>query len=90
MTSHINRWFGALLTAGAIVLTVLAAPVTADEVWVTPTYQQDVGGLGAGSNGIWPVTPIGAVRLAWGVPNNLQTFQSAKVALIPHAPGPAR
>ena len=64
-----------------------AASASADEVWVSPTYQQELGGLGVGSNGIWPVTPIGAVRLAWGVPNNLQTFQSAKVALIPHAPG---
>ena len=26
---------------------------------------------------------------AWGVPDNLETFQSAKVVLIPHAPGGA-
>jgi hypothetical protein len=27
------------------------------------------------------------VRLAWAVPGDLQTFQSAKVVLIPHRPG---
>src|SRR5262249_10251571 len=31
----------------------------------------------------------GAVRFAWGVPNDLQTFQSAKVVLIPSTAGAA-
>jgi hypothetical protein len=67
----------------------LAVPAQANEIWVTPTVQGDLGGPGIGSNIFWPVTLVGAVRLAWAVPNNLQTFQSAKVALIPHAPGGA-
>src|SRR5688572_16920340 len=61
----------------------------ASEIWVAPTYQADGGGLGIGSNGVWPVTPIGAVRLAWAVPGDLQTFTSARLVLIPHAPGGA-
>ena len=67
----------------------LTAPARADEVWVAPTSQADLGGLGIGSNGVWPATPAGAVRLAWAVPDDLQTFQSAKVVLIPHTPGGA-
>jgi hypothetical protein len=66
-----------------------AATAIADEFWVAPTSQQDVGGLQVASNGFWPVTPVGAVRFAFSVPNNLLTFQSAKVVLIPHAPGGA-
>jgi hypothetical protein len=56
---------------------------------VAPTYQQDIGGLGIGSSGLWPVTPFGVVRLAWAVPNDLQTFQRAELVLIPHTPGGA-
>ncbi len=67
------------LLAGAV------APAAANEMWVAPTSQQDLGGLGVGSNGFWPVTPVGAVRLAWSVPNDLQSFQGARVVLIPHA-----
>lgn len=66
-------------------LLVAPAPVQADELWVAPTHQQDVGGLGVASNTFWPVTPIGAVRLAFPVPANLKTFQNAKVVLIPGA-----
>ena len=68
---------------------LLAGSAGADEVWVAPTYQADFGGVGIGSNGIWPATVAGAVRFAWAVPDNLQTFQSAKVVLIPHSPGGA-
>src|SRR5262245_37204825 len=76
-----------------IVLTLingaLAVPARAEELWVAPTYQQDFGGLGIGSNVFWPVTPVGAARLAFAVPNDLLAFQAAKVVLIPHAPGGA-
>jgi hypothetical protein len=61
----------------------------ADDIWIAPTYQADLGGLGIGSNALWPVSAVGAVRLVWAVPNDLQTLQSSKVALIPHAPGGA-
>jgi hypothetical protein len=67
----------------------MSGTAAADEVWVSPTYQQDLGGLGIGSNVIWPASAAGAVRLAWAIPNDLQTFQSAKVVLIPHSPGGA-
>jgi hypothetical protein len=66
-----------------------AGSARADEVWVAPTYQADFGGVGIGSNAIWPVSVVGAVRFAWAVPDNLQTFQSAKIVLIPHSPGGA-
>ena len=75
-----------LVTAASLAIT-LAAPVFADEIWVAPTYQQDVGGLGIGSNVVWPATAIGVVRLAFAIPGNLQTFQNAKIALIPHNGG---
>jgi Chaperone of endosialidase len=68
---------------------LLAGSARADEVWVAPTHQADLGGVGIGSNGIWPATVVGAVRFAWAIPDNLQAFQSAKVVLIPHSPGGA-
>jgi hypothetical protein len=72
-----------------LVIASVAVPAHADEIWVAPTYQQDIGGLGVASNAIWPVTPIGVVRLAWSIPDDLQTFQTAKVAIIPSSPGGA-
>ena len=72
-----------------LVLVGLVRHARADEIWVAPTYQADLGGLGIGSNGLWPVSVVGASRLAWGVPNDLQAFQNAKVVLIPHAGGAA-
>ena len=76
----------------SLVVVACAVPFTAsraraDEIWVAPTSQQDLGGLGIASNTVWPATPAGAVRLAWAIPDNLETFQSAKLVLIPHGPG---
>jgi hypothetical protein len=81
-----TQWFivGLALLGG-----LSAGSAGADEVWVAPTYQADFGGVGIGSNAIWPVSVVGAVRFAWAVPDNLQTFQSAKIVLIPHSPGGA-
>jgi hypothetical protein len=67
----------------------VARPAGATELWVAPTYQQDVGGIGVANNVVWPETPLGIVRLAWSVPADLQTFTSAKVVLIPSNPGGA-
>jgi hypothetical protein len=67
----------------------IARVAHADEIWVAPTYQTDLGGVGIASSGIWPASAFGAARLAWAIPNNLLAFESAKVALIPHAPGGA-
>ena len=89
MVRLMNRSFRPLWVACGLVGTVLVGPARGNEIWVAPTYQQDVGGLGIGSNVVWPVTAAGVVRLAWAVPNDLQTFQSAKVVLIPHSPGGA-
>jgi hypothetical protein len=75
------------IAVAVVLLALAAADARANEIWVAPSYQQDVGGLGIGSNVIWPVTPAGVVRLAFAVPNDLQSFQSARVALIPGAPG---
>src|SRR5262245_14149366 len=84
------RRSGRLFVGGILLVSaLLSRSILADEVWVAPTYQADLGGFGISSNSLWPVTAIGVVRLAWGVPNNLQAFQSAKVAIIPHAPGGA-
>jgi hypothetical protein len=79
----------ALLLFAMVLIPFHAVKAAADELWVAPTSQHDVGGLGVASNVVWPVTPAGAVRLAWAVPGNLQTFQDAKIVLIPHAPGGA-
>ena len=84
MTNDVNRGVGVVAVACALVVTAWAAPARADGVWVPPTSQADLGGLGISSSGVWPATPAGAVRLAWAVPEDLQTFQSAKVVLIPH------
>jgi hypothetical protein len=85
MATHIQRRSIFIIVLCAC-LASLPAPAHADEIWVAPTAQADLGGLGIGSNVFWPVTAVGVVRLAWGVPNNLQTFQNAKLVLIPHAP----
>jgi hypothetical protein len=72
-----------------VCLVILAATsARADEIWVTPTAQQDLGGLGIGSNIFWPATAAGAARMAWSIPDNLKALQSAKVVLIPHSPSP--
>ncbi len=92
MTNDRTRWVAVIGAACLLVVTGLTAPARGDELWVAPTAQQDVGGLGigsTGSNGIWPVTPIGAVRLAWAIPDNLKTFRSATLVLIPDSPGGA-
>ena len=68
---------------------IATSPSSADEIWVAPTYQADIGGIGVGTSFFWPVTPIGVVRFAFGVPDNLDTFTSAKVVLIPESPGGA-
>jgi hypothetical protein len=76
-----------MLRAAATALLTLAigaAPAHANEIWVAPTYQQDIG-LGVGSNVAWPTTSVGAVRLAWAIPGDLETFQSARLVLIPEA-----
>ena len=73
----------------ALTIVAFAARARADEIWVAPTAQQDLGGLGVASNAVWPVSAFGAVRLAWSVPDNLQSLQSAKIVLIPHGPGGA-
>ena len=68
----------------ALAIAAFTAPARADEIWVAPTAQQDLGGLGIASNAVWPASAIGVVRLAWSVPDNLKTLQSAKIVLIPH------
>jgi hypothetical protein len=83
MTSP-RRLFGSFVVACALI--AASSPARADEIWVPPSSQQDLGGLEVASNTFWPVTPAGAVRLAWAAPNNLQAFQSAKVVLIPGSP----
>jgi Chaperone of endosialidase len=80
---------GVLCLLVVLLVPFTAARAAADEIWVAPTSQQDVGGLQIASNALWPVTPIGAVRFAFAIPDNLQAFQSAKIVLIPHAPGGA-
>ena len=75
--------------ACGLVAVVMVGPAGANEMWVSPTYQQDLGGVGVGSNTVWPATAAGAVRFAWAIPNDLQSFQAAKIVLIPHGPGGA-
>src|SRR4051812_41322441 len=89
MTSVRRR--GCVFVGAAMVLmvAVFAAPAGADEIWVAPTAQQDLGGLGVASNVVWPASAIGAVRLAWSIPGDLKTLQSAKLVLIPHGPAGA-
>lgn len=87
MTNRLRRGARIVLMASVMAVTALIEPAHADDLWIAPTAQQDLGGLGVGSNSLWPVTVIGAVRLALAVPGDLQTFNSAKVALIPSAPG---
>ena len=83
-----KRWYLHAVIA-AVFVTALPGSTRANEIWVAPTSQQDFGGLGVASNAVWPVTPAGAVRLAWGIPDDMQAFESAKVVLIPAAPGGA-
>src|SRR5438309_4305325 len=76
------RWKTASLTVAVFVL-FLGTAASGNDLWVAPTHQQDVGGLGVAAGGVWPVTPEGAVRLAWAIPDDLKTFESAKLVLIP-------
>lgn len=77
-----------MLALAAVVIDVRSS--SADEIWVPPTFQQDTGGGGTTVPVLWPVTKAGAVRLAWAVPNDLDSFDSAKIAIISQAPaGPS-
>ena len=88
MTADVCRLTRVLVVAATMQWSAL--PAWANELWVPPSSQQDLGGLTVASAGIWPVTPAGAVRLAWAVPNDLDEFQGAKLALVPRAPaGPS-
>lgn len=89
MMEHLRRGIGIVCVATVLSLTGSVERAHADDLWIAPTAQQDLGGLGVGSNSLWPVTAIGAVRLSLAVPGDLQTFNSAKVVLIPSAPGGA-
>jgi hypothetical protein len=71
--------------ASALAWFAAAQAVSAEELWVPPTSQSDVGGLGIASNTFWPVTPIGAVRFTFHVPADLESLLRAKIALIPSA-----
>ena len=88
MATSMRRRLG-FISLVCVLLGAGATSARADEIWVAPTAQADFGGLGIGSNVFWPATGFGVVRLAWAVPNNLLTFQSAKLALIPHTPAGA-
>ena len=88
MPRHLRGSLSLVVTVG-LLTGAWARPARASELWVTPTQQQDIGGVGIASSAVWPASPIGAARFVWGIPNNLQTFQGAKVVLIPHAPGGA-
>jgi hypothetical protein len=68
-----------------LALALGAAPAHANEIWIAPTHQQDLGGLGVGSHAIWPVTAAGVARLSWAIPDDLKTFQRARLVLIPQA-----
>jgi endosialidase-like protein len=90
MSAHRSSAHPGILSLLVILLSSFhAAKASADEFWVAPTSQQDLGGLEVASNAFWPVTPIGAVRFAFSIPNDLLAFQNAKVVLIPHAGGAA-
>ena len=90
MTSVRRRGCVPVAVVCALAIVAFAPPARADEIWVAPTAQQDLGGIGIASNTVWPATAFGVVRLAWSVPDNLNTLQSAKVVLIPHSPaGPS-
>ena len=45
--------FGSFVAALALLASAFVTTARADEVWVAPTYQQDIGGLGVASNVIW-------------------------------------
>jgi len=72
MASSTNRSLGVFIGACVAAFLGVGRFAAANEMWVAPTYQQDVGGLGIGSNTVWPVTAAGAVRFAWASPNDLQ------------------
>ena len=81
---------------GVVVLALLLLVPTASsaqsqrEIFVTPTYQADTGGLGVGVGPgiIWPVSPSSVVRMIIEVPSDLLTFQSANVVFVPGLGGP--
>ncbi len=59
----------------ALVVTTLATTATADEIWVAP-------GTKPGHFGDWAVTRDGKARFSFVVPDNMKSFQAAKVVVI--------
>ena len=87
MITEPRRRLGSACVASVLLVSVLALPAGADEIFVPPTYQTDLGfGLGIGTFTLWPVTKLSAARMIFEVPNDLQTFQRANVVFVP---GPA-
>jgi hypothetical protein len=78
---HMQRFVSTTFVLALLATT--SRPATANDLWVAPTSQQDLGGMSVASNTVWPVTPVGAVRLAFAVPGDLQAFQGARLSLIP-------
>jgi hypothetical protein len=78
---------GRILSVAMFLAATPFAPASfANELWLAPTSQNDLGGIGTSILSIWPTTVVGAARFAWAVPGDLQSFTAAKVVLIPQAP----
>ena len=79
MKSQLRRALGVVAIAWSV---VSPSSAWADEIWVAPTHQRDLGGLGMRTNTFWPVTRRGAVRLTFGVPDDLLDFGRATLVVI--------
>jgi hypothetical protein len=73
----------------SIAFVVLGSSAHAAEMWIVPTLQQDLGGFGVGSNLFWPVSAIGATRLAWSVPDDFRSYENVRIRVIRDAPAVA-
>ena len=67
-----------LFIAGILLLQISAISVLANELWVPPSQPQT-------TVGNWGATPTGIANFSFGVPDDMTSFTSAKIVIIPTA-----
>ena len=76
------------VAALVLLVSCCAATSGANDIWLLPTYQRDLGGVGTAVDAIWPATAAGLARFVLAVPNDFQTLRSAAIAVIPTLSSP--
>lgn len=73
-----------LAIAGVLAVAGQRGTAVANEIWIAPTYQHDLGGVGTAVQ-TWPVSILGQVRFAFAVPADFLRLTGATLLLVPQS-----